>query len=237
MRLFTYTLVCILCLGSVVFSQQGLKRFNIQEPTPIISLSADINRYWNVETESTDSVPQIVREHYEGMERGTRYSFRLGYHFSDLLSFGIHYAYAFTAHTTPEEHWLINGINRYGAIGESIYQNYYGFYLEKYIEINRDYQIGIGLSPGIVSFVRFSDFAGLKQTLEGQDLAIDIYVDGLYTMDQNWSLYVRGSFYNSTIVEPLVSGPHFPRRALPNNPINISYFRLGAGIRYTFVQQ
>lgn len=223
-------------LSPPLWGQKDLARFMPPQKKPIISIAADINQYWNLAAEE-DTLPPILREHHDAMREGRRYSFSVAAHVDDQFLLGVEYFHAYTKHATPESYWIINNVNRKGAISESVHHNFYGVFVKKYFDLTEEYTIGVGISPGLYSYVQYSDYAGVWFILQGQDFAVDIHLDGLFVMDNNWAFYLRGSFCSAVIVTPYYTDANFTREPLTNDPLNLSNLRAGVGIRYSFLME
>ncbi|MDZ7849033.1 MAG: hypothetical protein U5L96_21210 [Owenweeksia sp.] len=103
---------------------------------------------------------------------------------------GISYLNFSTAHTTPEERWLIpvtdsNGHivrdpitgevllgPRRGKIQESIKMKFYGVKIRKEFEIGQSILMGVSIAPGILNYEETGDFVGYNSKINGSSLAI-----------------------------------------------------------------
>lgn len=202
------------------------------ERDPLVSLSFDISRYLNTYKDTT--LNPAFKEHGEKMRRGTRYSIGATFHFQNDFSIGPEYFHAYTADETEDFFLLINGsINAYGSIREEVTQNFYGLRVQKNFDLF-DFQLAVSFTPGLLYYVRHADIAGYKYYAKGQDMSVDLDIQGIFEISKNWEAYLQVSYLASNISRPLYHDFTGRRVYLP--PIPNSSFRAGVGLRFSILE-
>ncbi len=199
---------------------------------PILSISADVNRYINT-FYTKDSLAPLLRDLEEEMRRGVRFSFSLAYHISEDFHMGFEYSHFHTQHETEPVFLLVNNIPLYGSIREEVTQNFYGVRMERTMEV-WDFNLGVHITPGVIFYAEHGDYASYKYYITGQELAIDLGLKGIFEISPHWQAYVAATYLNSILGAPLYTDRTFTQ--VPGRPIQNSHFRFGIGLRFLILE-
>ncbi len=230
LRAFYFFRICFLMLLFSVFTyaaraQNLSPNYQLKKQSKkILSLSARGSFYWNfLDIPDTVQLSVQSRKYLRSVYRGGQADLQLEFYLNPQLTIGAHYQ----RYSSDVQEVF----NRTDTLSDKVVHHFYGVSVDYFLNLGRDWEMGLGGSVGATDYSHFSSYNRLSDTLTGQNAGLVIRVMGNYRVYENWQLTAGIALTSSWIVNPTIRGSS--GNGTLQGLLNAGNFAVGVGLRYT----